>query len=596
MSKQWILRLLTLTGLLIVFLTLLFRKPQPLFQPPLPLTLSVHRQSLKFKIEEALPVDLDGDERAELVIRETPTKRIYLARWQESRWTVKPLPIPSSCSLPTNFIPRLDTGLIPDDTMKGKELLKFSDLKCLPILLPDRRVVILRCDRKGNLRTQNLVSNARFMVAGDLDGDGQQNDLIVGVFPKRLLWFVAGKNALSLRQEINASGSGKANTWRQVEEVLLSSHRLEISFRTGLTEGYVIWCNQLIPAIINLGRIKHGDFDGDGFLDEAGVNLNSRTLQIWLSRSHKVFKLPLPPDLEWAIGDLNDDRLVEVFVPNVNRLVCLEMLPSGKFKRFALQKQGRFEVLGFGDIDGDGQREAVTLYETSINPVLFRFHWALQRLSLAEPPLPNLLLVQRTKKGWEWWTVKIFSTKFHKHSYKINAHKFFGGFYSTEFPNSGICYFGGRWWLFTSANTGTTLSCFLCRLRDVLATLRGGHFNCPHGHNEYWQETRFWSVKGDKAIEALRVDGILAHEFKFRGTMPKGVDLDGDGKEEAVLTRTIGENAVFVARYRNERWEVGKVERPCRLVSLSLSSKPRPRLIAVWEDGTITQISVPSTR
>ncbi len=599
MSKRWILIPLILTALLTIFLTLPSRKHQPLFQPPLPLNLSVHQQSLKFKVEEALPVDLDGDERTELVIRETPTKRIYLAQWQGSRWTIKPLPIPSSSSLPTNFIPRFDTGLIPEDTMRGKKLLKFSDLKCLPVLLPNRRVVILRRDRKGFLKSQNLVSNACFMLVWDLDSDGKQNDLIIGVLPKRLLWFVAEKNTLSLRQEINALGSGKTNTWGQVEEAYLSSYELWISLKGGTySEWYVIWRNRWTPAPTNFGAIKHGDFDGDGILDYAGIDLNSRTLQVWLSKSRKVFKppfrLPLPSAFELAIGDLDNDGLVEVLIRDGNKLVCWEMLPSGKFKSVTLQKRGLFDVLGFGDFDNDGQTEMATLYR-DINPVLSILDWVLQQLSLKKPPLPDLFLVRKTTKGWEWRTVKIFSTKSRRRGYKIKASKFWG-FYSTELPNSGVCCFGGRWWLFVSANTGATPSCFLCRLKDILGTLRGRYINCPHGHNEFWQETRFWSVKGDKAIEALRVDGILAHEFKFRDTPPKGVDLDGDGKEEAVLTRTIGNNAVFVARYRNERWEVGKVERPCRLVSLSLSSKPRPCLIAVWEDGTITQISVPSKR
>ncbi|MFN3421498.1 MAG: hypothetical protein ACK40X_07235, partial [Armatimonadota bacterium] len=250
----------------------------------------------------------------------------------------------------------------------------------------------------------------------------------------------------------------------------------------------------------------------------------------------------------------------------------------------------RLEIYGFGDVDNDGQVEVISLCSPNLNPVSELLRWALLNLSLIRPPLPDLLLVWKSDEGWKWKTCKIFSTPSRKQGYEINVTHFYS-FMDTRIPR-GVCRVGGRWWLFVSANSGITRgSCFTCRFGRVFATLRGGYSTCPHSRNEYWQETRLWSVQGDKAIEMLKLDAILAHEFTSASL--EGVDLDGDGEGEAVLTRTVGNNAVFVARFRNERWEVGKVERPCKLVSISLSRNPRPCLLAVWEDGTVAQISIP---
>ncbi|MFN3421557.1 MAG: FG-GAP repeat domain-containing protein, partial [Armatimonadota bacterium] len=327
MREQRILMFLILVALLVAFSFPIFLKPQQFSQAPIPLALSVHQQSLNFKIEEGFAVDINGDGQAELVLRDAATKRLLLAQWRGNRWTTKPLPIPSKSTLPTNSIPSLDIGLIPENTMKGKELLRFSDLECLPVLLPDRKVVALRYDESGNLRIRTLVSNAHFMLIGDLDSDGQQNDLIVGVLPKRLLWFIAKNGVLSLRQEIDASGVGKANTWWLVTGVYLGKHEITISFANRPTEAYVVWHDRLVPDT-GIGEVQSEDFDGDGIIDRA--NRTPEGLQIWLSKVRRVFRLPcVPLDNWWAIGDLDHDGLVEVVMSDGSRLVCWEIQPSG---------------------------------------------------------------------------------------------------------------------------------------------------------------------------------------------------------------------------------------------------------------------------
>ncbi|MFN4179382.1 MAG: FG-GAP repeat domain-containing protein, partial [Armatimonadota bacterium] len=503
MRKRRILMFLILVALLVAFSLPIFLKPQQFSQAPIPLALSVHQQSLNLKIEEGFAVDINGDGQAELVLRDAATKKIHLAQWRGDHWTIKPLPIPSKSTLPTNSIPRLDTGLIPEDTMKGKELLRFSDLKCLPVLLPDRKVVVLRCDEKGNLRIQTLVRNAHFMLAGDLNGDGQQDDLIVGVLPKRLLWFVAKNDALSLRQEINTSSSVKASAWGQVTDADFGKHRITVSFASGTTEAYAVWHGRLVP---DTGGV-YGDFDGDGIVDRA--NHTSKELQIWLSKFRKEFKLPCaPPDEWWAIGDLDYDGLVEVVMSDGNRLVCWGMQPSGEFRSLVIQKP-MAEIYGIGDVDNDGQEEVILLHNPRPHPVLDLLRWALLNLSLMRPPLPELMLVWKSGEGWRWKTCKILSTPSPRQGYDIKATRFYG-FMSTRTPR-GVCRFGGRWWLFASSNSGISMSCFTCRFGRVFAALRGGYSICPHCRNEYWQETRLWSVQGDKAIEMLKLDAILAH-------------------------------------------------------------------------------------